>query len=322
MSPDGPATEQMVDVRGLRLRVSVRGQGRPVLLMNGLGANLALWEALHRDLTGMQVISFDAPGAGRSSTPRRPYTMAALADVVADLLDVLGLGCVDVVGYSFGGVLAQQFALDHPRRVRRLVLGATTPGWGGLAGDVASLLAVMTPVRYYSKAAYALTAPALAGGTAESDPAFIERTAAARVQDPPAVGGYWLQLMAAWSWSSLPWLHLVEHPTLVVTGAQDRLIPAVNSELIASRLPRARLVRIEGWGHYVLLDHLSGAGAAIADFLAAGRVDDSAAWGRAEEITRAAAGASASRHRNALTRLYWPHAVYRRWYTRERASQH
>lgn len=312
------SAERIVQVGPHRLRVSIRGEGRPVLLINGLGASIAMWTALHEDLTGLQVISFDAPGTGRSSAPTAPYRMSALADMTAGLLDALGHDQVDVVGYSFGGVLAQQLARDHPRRVRRLVLCATTPGWGALAGDVASLLAVMTPVRYYSKRVYALTAPALAGGAGEADPAFLARTAAARMQDPPSAAGYWLQLMAAWSWSSLPWLHQVPHPALVITGTQDRLIPAVNSDLMASRLPCARVLRIEGWGHYVMLDRGSGAGAAIADFLRADRPEDSRTWREGREVDRPAAAAAAAAHRNVLTRLYWQHAMYRRWHTRER----
>lgn len=319
MSADaGPSPLRMLEVGGHRLRVSVRGQGRPVLLMNGLGASIPMWEALHEDLSGLQVICFDAPGTGSSSTPVRPYRMADLADTAAELLTLLGHDRVDVVGYSFGGVLAQQFARDHPERVRRLALCATTPGWGALAGDLASFLAVVTPVRYYSRRIYALTAPALAGGEAEADPAFLERTAAARVQDPPSIGGYVLQLMAAWTWSSLPWLHEVRAPALVVTGTEDRLIPAGNSDLIASRLPQARVLRIPRWGHYLMLDGRSGAGAAIAEFLHAERLEDSATWRAAVEVTPREAAAGAARHRNALTRLYWQHGVYRWWHTRER----
>jgi pimeloyl-ACP methyl ester carboxylesterase len=138
--------EHVVRILGHRLRVSVRGNGPSVLLINGLGASIALWEPLHQDLADFRVISFDAPGSGRSSTPRVPYTIGALADVVANLLDVLGEEAVDVVGYSFGGALAQQFARDYPHRVRRLVLGATTCGWGGLSGTVPSVLSVLTPV--------------------------------------------------------------------------------------------------------------------------------------------------------------------------------
>src|SRR5439155_7811494 len=128
----------------------------------GLGASIALWEPLHQDLADFRVISFDAPGTGRSSTPSIPYTIGALADVVVHLLDALGEEAVDVVGYSFGGAVAQQLARNHPPKVRRLVLGATMCGWGGLPGELSSLLFVLTPVRYYSTRVYALTAPLLA----------------------------------------------------------------------------------------------------------------------------------------------------------------
>jgi poly(3-hydroxyoctanoate) depolymerase len=309
---------QTITVNGTRLRVSVRGDGRPVLLINGLGGSIAMWEPLHEDLRDFQVISFDAPGTGHSSMPARPYRMPALADLVAALLDELGQEQVDVVGYSFGGVLAQQLARDHPQRIRRLVLGATTCGWGALPGELLALLSIVTPIRYYSKRAYALTAPALAGGAAEADAGFVQRTADARVHAPPSVLGYWLQLCAAWSWSSLPWLHELEHPTLVVTGAEDRLIPAINSELITSQLPHARLLRIGGWGHYLLLDRASGAGAAIGEFLRAEPFDRSDAWRRARAVSRRDAAAASRAHRNVLTALYWPHVLYRWRHTRAR----
>lgn len=308
-----------VRVKRHHLRVSIRGTGAPVLLINGLGGSVSLWEAMHEGLSGFQVISFDAPGTGHSSTPRFPYTIGELVGVVAELLDGIGVERLDVVGYSFGGQLAQQFAHNHPNRVRRLVLAATVSGWGAIPGDTLALLSIVTPIRYHSSRAYALTAPFLAGGAAEGSREFIARTAAARVHAPPAWSGYALQLMAAWSWSSLPWLHTLEHPTLVITGAQDRLVPPVNSELIASRLPNARLLTIDGWGHYVLLDHSSGGGAAIADFLAAEQLQESAVWRGARSVRRDEAHAAWRAHRNLLTTVYWPHTVYRWLHTRDRA---
>jgi poly(3-hydroxyoctanoate) depolymerase len=307
--------EYRIRVHGHSLRVSIRGIGAPVLLINGLGGSLSLWKALYEDLTGFQVISFDAPGTGHSSTPRRAYTIGELACVVAEMLDDIGFQRVDVVGYSFGGQVAQQFAHDHPGRVRRLVLGATMCGWGAIPGEMLALLSMVTPIRYHSSRAYSLTAPYLAGGAAEASQEFIERTAAARVAAPPAWSGYALQLMAAWSWSSLPWLHTLEQPTLVLTGAQDRLLPAVNSELIASRLPHARLLSIDGWGHYVLLDRSSGAGAAIAEFLAAEQAEDAAVWRGARSVSPDEARASWRGHSSLLSAVYWPPKVYRWLYT-------
>ncbi len=303
--------EHDVTVRRKRLRVSIRGEGAPVLLINGLGGSTAMWAALHEDLRDFLLISFDAPGTGHSITPKSPYSVRALAGLVAELLDELGLDQLDVLGYSFGGIVAQQLARDHGARIRRLILSATMCGWGALPGDALSFLSIVTPVRYYSKLAYRLTAPLLAGGAGEASPSFIERTAAARLVAPPAWRGYSLQLAAAWTWSSLPWLHAVRHPTLVVTGAQDRLVPAVNGELLASRLPNARLLPIDGWGHYVLLDRSSGAGQAIADFLAADPLEDSSTWRTAHEVSDDEARAACRAHRNFLKTIYWGHSAYR-----------
>ena len=83
--------DRFIEVFGRRLRVRVHGEGRPVLLINGLGANLATWTPLVRQLEGFQVISFDAPGVGRSASPRAPYTVARIADVALHVLDELGL---------------------------------------------------------------------------------------------------------------------------------------------------------------------------------------------------------------------------------------
>jgi hypothetical protein len=174
-----------------------------------------------------------------------------------------------------------------------------------------ALLSILTPIRYHSRRAYALTAPLLAGGTAERGEEFLERTAAARIESPPTWSGYALQLMAAWSWSSLPWLHTLDQPALVLTGAQDRLLPAVNGEVIASRLPNARLLNFEASGHYLLWDRNSGVGAAIAEFLAAERPAASAAWRAARQVGEDEARTASCAHHNLLTAAYWPHAVYR-----------
>lgn len=308
---DPVVTDRMIRVGPHRLHVSITGTGTPVLLLNGLGGNIALWRALQQDLGGLRIIAFDAPGVGSSSTPALPYSISMLADIVAGLLDALDLDRVDVVGYSFGGVLAQQFARSHPLRVRRLVLVSTAPGWGAIVGDVPSLLSIITPVRYYSERAYALTAPFLAGGAGEKDEEFIQRTVAARTQDPPSVIGYYLQLLAAWSWSSLPWLARIPHPTVVLTGSGDRLIPAANSALIASQLRNARLVGIDGWGHYAVLDSSSGAGGKIREFLAAASPRDSSTWRSGVAVGRSQADAAIAAHRSLLSTMLWPQAVYR-----------
>jgi pimeloyl-ACP methyl ester carboxylesterase len=102
------------------------------LLITGIGANLEMWAPFARLVTDRELIAFDAPGTGLSPRPRRPLRMRSLARVVRELMDVLALGRADVLGHSFGGGLAQEFARRSPDRIRRLVLCATGPGVGGV----------------------------------------------------------------------------------------------------------------------------------------------------------------------------------------------
>src|SRR5919204_5522565 len=119
------------DVEGLVLRVGAAGgKGRPppLFLFNGIGANIELVEPFLKALDGPEAIVFDVPGVGGSPSPWLPYRPSTLARRSAQLLDQLGHEQVDVLGVSWGGALAQQFAFQHASRCRRLVLAATSPG--------------------------------------------------------------------------------------------------------------------------------------------------------------------------------------------------
>jgi poly(3-hydroxyoctanoate) depolymerase len=124
---------RLVDVDGIRIRAAVRGQGRPLLLVTGVGGNIEVWQPFERAVegSGIQTITVDAPGVGASTNLRRPRRMGALARTVDRLIGALGYEAVDVLGVSFGGALAQQLVRQSPDRVRRLVLAATAPGCPG-----------------------------------------------------------------------------------------------------------------------------------------------------------------------------------------------
>ena len=119
------------DIGGQKLRVGIRRGDkahRPLLLFNGIGANIELVEPFLDALQGPDAIVFDVPGVGGSPAPRLPYRFSTLARLSARLLDQLGHAQVDVIGVSWGGALAQQFAFQQSKRCRRLVLAATSPG--------------------------------------------------------------------------------------------------------------------------------------------------------------------------------------------------
>ena len=138
----------VLSIGGLRIAVRTTGSGDPVLLLNGMSRPMKSWTSFAGALRDRTVIAFDAPGVGASETPVVPYSMPMLSDVAARVLDAVGVEKADVVGYSHGGAVAQQFAVGHPTRVNRLVLLATACGVGAVPGrpsDVTQIL--LTPNR-------------------------------------------------------------------------------------------------------------------------------------------------------------------------------
>jgi poly(3-hydroxyoctanoate) depolymerase len=273
-----PVHERRLHVGGLRIHVREVGEGRPVLLINGLGAHAAMWQPVEEVLAGLRLIEFDAPGTGASRSTLLPVPIPALARLAVRVLDELGVERADVLGYSMGGVVAQLLAAQAPERVRRLVLVATTPGMGGVPGDPYAMTAVATPLRYWSRTYYARTIGGMVGGRARTDSEWVAEHGRLRRRSPPSAWGYAGQLFSLGTWTSLPLLHRVRHPALVVTGDDDPLVPPANSYLLARRLPDARLLVAAGEGHLLLMDPDSTALEAIRGFLTAERLEDAAAW--------------------------------------------
>jgi poly(3-hydroxyoctanoate) depolymerase len=245
-----------VDVDGLRLRVAVRGRGHPLLLLMGIGGNLEMWQPFEDTLdeSTVQTVTVDAPGTGGSQPYRCPRRMGGLARTMRRMLDSLGYSTVDVLGVSFGGVLAQQLAHQAPDRVRRLILAATGPGLGGVPGSPRVLLRLATPRRYTQPDYFRRIAGHVYGGGARQDPDALLHGGLARFTRAPSLTGYLAQLYAIAGWTSLPWLAKLSQPTLVLAGDDDPIVPAVNGRLLARLIPDARLRIVEGGGHLFLLE--------------------------------------------------------------------
>lgn len=263
-------TIRFVEADGVRLRVSIRGSGPPLLLITGLGASLELAGPFERALVehGIQTISFDAPGVGQSTPYCRPRRMRGVARTVVRLLDALGYDQVDVLGVSLGGGIAQQLAHQAPRRVRRLVLAATGPGVGGVPGSPLVLWEMITPRRYYQPDYYRRIAGSLYGGKARHDPDGLLHGSVARFIKPPSVGGYLAQLYSISGWTSMPWLWRLRQPTLVLAGDDDPIVPVINGRILAHCIPDARLEVLRGAGHLFILEDPAAAARTVAAFLA------------------------------------------------------
>jgi len=276
--------ERMLRSRELELFVRERGEGRPLLLINGLGGNVDMWDAVEeRVSTFARTITFDCPGCGRSPALRGPVTIGRLATMVSTALDELGYKQVDVLGFSLGGLIAQQLAHDDQGRIRRLALVATACGWGSMPGSREALMLVAMPLRYHSRFLYEHTRWLLA----PADRDLLERTPGlsdSRLKYPPSLLGYMTQLWAGALWSSLPWLRSVKTPTLVVHGDGDRLVPPANAVQLARHLPVSRLHIVPDEGHLLVFDPESAALPRFADFFASPTLDESETWATGMDV--------------------------------------
>jgi pimeloyl-ACP methyl ester carboxylesterase len=267
--------------RGHRVYMKVTGQGEPLLLITGLGGSTDQWTPFAQQFQHRQVIRFDVPGMGLSSAPYAPIPVAGVADLAVAVLDDLGVECADVVGYSYGGAVAQQLAFDHPERVCRLVLAATNCGIGAVPGSYAAMSSLSTTLRYYSPTYFDRNAATLYGGMTGRDLSMRRRMMAERRRHPPSAYGYQMQLLGTIGWSSLPFLARIPHDTLVISGDDDPLIPVCNAEMLARRIPRARLEIVKRGGHLFLWDEAKRLAVRVTRF-----VDAAAGTSLAEPVTQ------------------------------------
>jgi poly(3-hydroxyalkanoate) depolymerase len=255
------------EVGGQTLRVGVRRGDEahpPLLIFNGIGANIELVAPFLDALDGPEAIVFDVPGVGGSPAPTLPYRPSTLARLAARLLDQLGHAQVDVLGVSWGGALAQQFAFQQGERCRRLVLAATSPGHLMVPGKLTVLLKMATPRRYKDPDYMKRIAGDIYGGALRGSPELVRRHL--RHVRWSSDYGYYLQLIAGFGWSSLPWLRLLAQPTLVMAGTDDPIVPVANGRILASLIPDARLATIDD-GHLFLVTSAGESAAIIAEFL-------------------------------------------------------
>jgi pimeloyl-ACP methyl ester carboxylesterase len=267
--------------RGHRAYVKVTGQGDPLLLITGLGGSTHMWTPFAQQFPNRRIICFDVPGTGQSSVPMSPIPVTGTADLAVAVLDHLGVERADVVGFSYGGAVAQQLAFGAPERVGRLVLAATSCGLGAVPGSYGAMASLATPLRYYSPTYFDRTACVSYGGMTGRDLSMRRRMMAERHRHPPSAYGYTMQILGTVGWSSLPFLARIPHDTLVISGDDDPLIPVANAEMLARRIPRARLEICKRSGHLFLWDEAKRLAVRIGRFL-----DASAGTSLAEPIAQ------------------------------------
>jgi poly(3-hydroxyalkanoate) depolymerase len=256
------------------LQVDIRpgnGPGPPLLICNGIGASLHILDPLVNAIDqAIEVIRFDPPGVGDSPAVTLPYGLPQLAGVLDELLDELGHDEADLLGYSWGGALAQQFALQRGSRCRNLVLVSTSTGAWSVPGSPQAFREMLVP-RELTDPADAATISDLISGEPGVDP---DRAAFTRAHQPTDLRGYLYQLSAVMCWTSLPFLPLIRQRTLVVGGLDDPIVPPANARILAGLIPDATLALVPG-GHLEIVTSASDLGSRITRFLT-GEVDGAA----------------------------------------------
>jgi poly(3-hydroxyalkanoate) depolymerase len=235
--------KRTIIVDGQPLRIALRrgdGTRTPLLLMNGIGINLEVLQPFVDALNpAIEVIRFDVPGTGGSPAPRIPYRFSALARLVAQMLNQLGYQQVDVLGVSWGGGLAQQFAYQFPERCRRLILVSTGTGALMVPGKPSALVKIATPRRYRDPARMAQIAGEIYGGKMRKQPE-LARTFA-ETAHAGSRSGYLYQLLGPAGWTSVPWLHRIRQPTLILHGDEDPLVPPANARIMHRLIRHSKL---------------------------------------------------------------------------------
>lgn len=267
------AEVSMENIGGRTLRVARWNLDKPsdhppILFFNGIGANIEAVAPLAIALNDRGFIMFDMPGVGGSPDPLIPYNTVTMAWTSAQLLDRFGLDVVDVMGISWGGGMAQHFAIQYPGRTRRLVLVATSAGMLMVPGNPAALTKMANPRRYVDAEYMAKHFKTLYGGALGNEMG-VEGGKDDHIGrlTPPSPRGYTYQLLAMLGWTSAPALPFMKKETLILMGDDDQIVPLINGKFLNSLIPNSELVVMKGGGHLFLLSHKDESVEAITDFL-------------------------------------------------------
>jgi pimeloyl-ACP methyl ester carboxylesterase len=250
-----------------------RGAGEPMLLIQGLGGNSLHWgEAFLAGLEQeFELVLYDHRGAGRSGALEAECTIAGLAEDAVTLLDALGIESAHVVGISMGGMVAQELVLNHPERVRTLVLGCSFPGGAEarmteqeVVGQIAEAVLSGDAERATRVGYEIMIAPEFA-----ADPANFETYSTVASQYPAPVTTLMGQLSAIIAHDTSERLATIAAPTLVIHGTADRLLDCANGELLARLIPGAHLELLEGAGHMFFWEQPQRSAQLVRDHVAA-----------------------------------------------------
>jgi 3-oxoadipate enol-lactonase len=258
--------------QGVRIYWDEQGTGAPLLLMMGLSYPSYMW---HRSRPVLReryrTIAFDNRGIGQSDVPPGTYSIALMASDAAAVLDAAGVENAHVFGVSMGGMIAQEFALQYPKRVRSLILGcATAGGPHAVPAEPAAIQTLMRQEMTPEESKEAIIPFIYDAATLRER---IDEDMAIRMKWYPTPRGYAGQLQGILGWEAYSRIQKITAPTLIIHGETDRLIPPANAKLISGRIAGAKVVLIPHASHIFETDQPGAAHRAILEFLTTQRTE-------------------------------------------------
>ena len=245
------------EINETEIYYELRGKGSPLLMIMGWTANLDWWpETLLKGLEKKhRLILFDNRGAGRTQNTDGCYSISQFAGDAAALLKFLEIEQAHVFGVSMGGMIAQELTIRHPERVDKLILGCTSPG--SKKGKIINPGSLWFLIRHARKIPFDIDNLLLqllfSRDTSHFTPEhkeFIHRIN----RYPITTLSRWKQFWAVLRFNRFDHLTQIKHPTLVMTGSRDYLMPPRNSSILASQIPNSMLVNLEDCSHAFLSD--------------------------------------------------------------------
>ena len=235
-------------LNGINLSYHIEGAGEPLVMIMGFTASRIGWTPQRRFFRKhYTVITFDNRGAGKSDKPPGPYSTRMMADDTVKLMDVLGIERAHIMGLSMGGMIAQELAINYPQRVMKLVLAATYARQDETSGDTLEQAEFLHLAP--EKKASALIGLAFNKPFYRFTIGLLARVLDRFIGDSGRVGIAG-QSEACLKHDTLERLPSITAPTLAIVGTGDRIIKPVSSEVIAGKIPNAKLVKVEGASHY------------------------------------------------------------------------
>ena len=257
----------------VRIAYEARGQGLPVLFVHGLAYDRFGWGPLPDLLAAdFQVLLVDNRGVGESDVPEGPYIVEQMAADAVAVLDKAEFERAHILGVSLGGFIAQEIALSYPERVDRLVLFSTSPaGPNQHPMPEEGRDAFRRFPTLEREAGLRLMAENSLGARAVRErPELVEKVYAYRLERAPSVEAWQAQYHASKTFDSFDRLTQIAAPTLVLHGGADAVIDPRNGELLAERIPGARIHRVPDRGHLLMWEEAELLAPVVRDFLRRG----------------------------------------------------